>query len=123
MNGYDYGLGPSRRVKRRKDYLRIQSEGRKIRSKHFLTTVAARIGSVSESADSRIGVTITKKIDKRAARRNRLRRRIREFFRLNRSRLRPSTDIVVIALAGATEPGMARGKAGGVHSAMVSSHS
>lgn len=52
---------------------------------------------------SRIGITITKKIDKRSARRNRLKRRIKEIFRINRHKFQYTADIVVVALNGATE--------------------
>jgi ribonuclease P protein component len=55
------------------------------------------------SAESRLGVTITKKIDKRAARRNRLRRRVREVFRRKRAELKKPVDLVFIALSESTE--------------------
>ena len=56
----------------------------------------------------RLGVTVTTKIDKRAARRNRLKRRVREVFRRNRARMpiRP-LDAVLIARSGATALGFA----------------
>ncbi|MCB0359123.1 MAG: ribonuclease P protein component, partial [Bdellovibrionales bacterium] len=41
--------------------------------------------------------------DKRAARRNRLKRRIREVFRLSRQFFAEHADVVVIARQGATE--------------------
>ena len=52
----------------------------------------------------RFGATITTKVDKRAARRNRLRRRLRECFRHLRYRLQtPEKDLVLIAKTNATE--------------------
>ncbi len=99
----DFRLGPSRRIKRRQDFLRIQSSGQKFRSKHFLIAVCPRQDVESGSCESRIGVTITTKVHKRAVRRNRLRRRTREIFRIYRPRLRKPMDIVVIALSGSTE--------------------
>ncbi len=53
--------------------------------------------------DSRIGVTITRKIDKRAVVRNRLRRRIKETFRLERGNFVAPVEMVVVALNGANE--------------------
>ena len=96
----DERLIPARRVKSRKDFLRVQKEGRKVRSEHFLLAHCSRVPSEQES---RIGVTITTKIDKRAARRNRLRRRVRDIFRKHHSRLLGAHDIVVIALTGAVD--------------------
>ncbi|MCB0323115.1 MAG: ribonuclease P protein component [Bdellovibrionales bacterium] len=99
----DESLGPQRRIKRRQDFLRIQQGGRKARSRHLLLAMA--LPREAEQAESRLGITVTRKIDKRAARRNTFKRRIREHYRRLRSRLQQPTDIVVIALAGATELG------------------
>lgn len=100
----DERLTPARRVKSRRDFLRIQSQGRKLRAPHFLVSVAALEEREDRAlVEPRIGVTITTKVDKRAARRNRLRRRVREIFRRNRQNLRRPVEIVVIALSGATE--------------------
>ena len=53
---------------------------------------------------TRIGITVTKKVDKRAARRNRLKRRVRECFRKTYRRFQgPPVDLVLIARDGATE--------------------
>lgn len=51
----------------------------------------------------RLGITITKKVDSRAARRNRFKRRTREFFRKERRYFLQHVDLVVIALEGAAE--------------------
>lgn len=100
----DYSLGPRRRVKKRSDFLRIQSVGKKLRSTHFLITFIRLIPEdKAPRPESRLGVTITTKVDKRAAARNRLRRRIREIFRKHRERLRFEIDLVVIALTGAAD--------------------
>ena len=50
--------------------------------------------------ESRLGTIITKHIDKRAAVRNRVRRMLREVFRLNRVRLLEPVDVVCIARNG-----------------------
>lgn len=97
--GRDERLSPSRRVRKRQDFLRIQGSGRKIRTYNLLVILADR----PEGEECRIGITTTKKVDKRAARRNRFKRRVREFFRKERRKLRRSVDIVVIALDGACE--------------------
>jgi ribonuclease P protein component len=51
-------------------------------------------------APVRLGITVSKRVDKRAVGRNRIRRQVRECFRLQRPSLPPG-DYVVLALAGA----------------------
>lgn len=52
---------------------------------------------------SRIGITISKKVDKRAVKRNSLKRKIKEIFRHIKADLLHIADIVIIAQAGACE--------------------
>lgn len=91
-------LGVNKRLRKRAEYLKIQSKGKKNRSKYLLISIVE-----NKSEFSRIGVTITKKIDKRAARRNRLRRRIKEVFRKFNSKFEFSADIVVVGLKDSTD--------------------
>ena len=96
------GLTPELRVKKRRDFLRIQSRGKKYRSVHFILAVSTRNAAVLGS-NIRLGITVTTKIDKRAARRNRLKRRIREIFRKERTRMSLPAELVLIALSNAAE--------------------
>jgi len=91
-------LPASVRLKRRSDFVRVQSSERKVHTKHFLVALDS-----AGSAGTRLGITVTKKIAKRATVRNRIKRCIREFFRHNRFRLHSNFDIVVIARRGANE--------------------
>ena len=50
----------------------------------------------TRSATNRVGVTVSKKLGG-AVVRNRVRRRLREVYRLNESRFAPGWDIVVVA--------------------------
>lgn len=104
----DQTLGPARRVQARRDYLFIQQNGEKHRSKHLLVAILPRrinpnLPDVPAPAESRIGITVTTKVHKRAVMRNRLKRRVREIFRRYRARFEHHFDIVVIALNGATD--------------------
>ena len=112
----DQRFGPEQRVKRRADFLRIQNDGVKYTSTHFMLSVLpsdmsfapsrlrASANLDTKSPDIRIGITVTTKVDKRSARRNRLKRRVRECFRKTRKRfVKTSVDIVLIARGGATE--------------------
>ena len=51
---------------------------------------------------NRVGITVSKKLGK-AHIRNRVRRRIREVYRLNEARFRPGWDIVVVARSKAVD--------------------
>ena len=93
-----FGFAARYRLKKRREFNRLQNGSAKYYSKHFLVLVAD-----SETQHSRLGITITTKVDKRAVVRNRLKRRIREIFRLNRYRLCKNFDMVVIARQNAAE--------------------
>ena len=104
----DQSLGPNRRVQSRRDFLRIQQSGEKHRSKHILVAISLRRTAADHPpspppAESRIGITVTTKVHKRAVMRNLFKRRVREIFRRYRGRFGQSFDVVVIALNGATE--------------------
>jgi ribonuclease P protein component len=91
-------LGPSARLRRRSDIDRCQKNGSKLYSKHFLILVLP-----SETNESRLAIAVTTKIEKRATRRNKIKRRIREIFRAIRPNLKPPIDIVVVARRGVLE--------------------
>lgn len=81
----------SARVKKRNEFLAIQDNGRKFQAK--LLTLFVREGSLH----SRIGITVSKRVHRDSSSRNRVRRRIREVFRLHRHKLVAPCDLVVIA--------------------------
>ena len=56
--------------------------------------------------ENRVGVTVSKKLGK-AVVRNRVRRRLREVYRLHESRFLPGWDIVVVARGRAVDAGFA----------------
>lgn len=88
----------SARIKKSAEFARIQKSGTKLHSKHFLIILAK-----SDFPGSRLGITITRKVDLRATARNRLKRWIREVFRLNRGRIKGAFDILVIARQNASQ--------------------
>jgi len=94
-------FGPERRLKKRQDFLRVQGAKTKFRSRHFIVAVAeSRVLVGNRRPIPRLGITVTTKVDKRSARRNRLKRRVREFFRQQTDLPARAFDIVVIALDG-----------------------
>lgn len=102
-------FGREKRVQSRRDFLRIQSSGRKYRSKHFLLALqpaSDRPNTRKRAPESgRIGITVTTKVNKNAVARNKLKRRIREIYRRSYTKLTHPVDAVIIAFVGATELG------------------
>jgi len=88
-------LGKDARVRKRREFLQIQNAGRRIATRHFLVTYLCR-----GEAPPRLGVTVTKKIGN-AVVRNRVKRAVREAFRVNAATLARGASIVVIARDGA----------------------
>jgi ribonuclease P protein component len=88
---------PERRVKRRTDFLRIQGAKTKFRAKHFLVAVERS----KPELKTKIGITVTTKLSKRANVRNLLKRRIREIFR--QGNVPPGFNFVVIGLNGSID--------------------
>lgn len=86
------------RVRRRKDFLAIQSRARRHPTRHFLVLVA-RDGSPA----ARLGITVTRKVGNSVAR-NHIKRRVREAFRRRRDQLPGGYSLVVIARDGS--PGL-----------------
>ena len=91
------GLGFPRafRLRRRSEFRRIQSGGRRVHAPHFMLVVLAE-------GPSRIGITVSRKVSPSAVVRNRIKRRIREVYRRHRSQF-PEAATVVIAKRGAHE--------------------
>ena len=56
----------------------------------------------NRTSTNRVGITVSKKLGK-AVVRNRVRRRIREAYRLNEERFLPGWDIVIVARSRAVE--------------------
>ena len=87
-----FPLLPHDRIKKKSDFARLQSGAGKIYSKHFLLIIGP-----SENGVSRLGLTVTKKVEPLATGRNRLKRRLREIFRRLHADLVSPVDIIVVA--------------------------
>jgi ribonuclease P protein component len=94
-----FSLPKKERLLNRKEFVNLNRLGKRYRTKHF--TVILRENGLDIS---RIGITVRKKIGN-AVKRNRVKRRIREIFRLNKSRIPEGYDIVIIANDGADDLG------------------
>ncbi len=106
-SGASFAFGKDRRLRKRADFLRVQSTGARVSSPHFTMLVAAQLAGVpSVNAPSRLGVVVTRKIGG-AVQRNRIKRLCRECFRLWPDFVPDGVDLVVIARHGAHELGLA----------------
>jgi ribonuclease P protein component len=85
------GFGRADRLLHSREFRRVSRSGRRAASKPFVVLVAE-----GEAEWSRLGVTVSRKVGN-AVVRNRVKRRIREWFRRRRGRLRGAWDLVVIA--------------------------
>lgn len=110
---------PTDRVKRRADFRRVQSAGRKIHTPHYVVAVLPR----PEGGPTRLGITVTRKVAG-AVGRNRVKRVMREVFRRNRELFPPACDVVVIAKEGAPSLGYpdALAELEGVRRGLASAH-
>lgn len=81
----------SERVTNRSDYKAIYNKGVWSSSQHFTSVICS-----NEQGIKRLGITVTKKTGN-AVKRNRIKRLIREFFRLNKDLFPAGHDVVVMA--------------------------
>ena len=83
------------RLQNRKDFVNLNKLGKRYHTAHFV--VISRKNGLSRT---RLGVTVSKKVGN-AVKRNRVKRRTREFFRLYKAFFPSSYDIVIAAKKGA----------------------
>lgn len=87
---------PSARLRASAEYQAVFKAGRRLSSSHLKLHAHVRADAVV----ARLGVAVSKKVDKRAVGRNRIKRLARECFRRQRDSL-PAGDYVLIAQPGA----------------------
>ncbi len=116
-----FPLGKTERLRRKIDFQGVFSRGESFRDNLLLFYVLKRsplfflqkkAGDASGQmegggvgAGNRIGFVVSKRVDKRAVMRNRVRRLLREAYRQNKSTLKEGRDLVVVAKEGAGELG------------------
>lgn len=89
----------SLRVRKRRDYVRIQDTGAKLAAGPLLA-----LWTRNGLAETRLGLTVSSKVGN-AVVRARIRRHLREHFRHRREELPTGIDLVLVARASAKELG------------------
>ncbi|CAB1060404.1 Ribonuclease P protein component (EC [Olavius sp. associated proteobacterium Delta 1] len=79
------------RILKRREFIALTESGRRIQNEQFIA-----IFSPNQLGRSRIGITVSKKVGP-AVKRNRIKRLVREYFRLSRHHLAGHWDINIIA--------------------------
>jgi ribonuclease P protein component len=90
------------RLHRKSDFKRVFKEGRRV-SGSGLTLWVCRRGDEESGEKARLGLAIPKAYGNAVAR-NRLKRLIREAFRLNKAHLLPGVDMVFSARSSLAKP-------------------
>lgn len=93
----DLSLGKEKRIRKKREFLEIYRKGRKVRG-GFLTLICLKRGE----GPTRLGVVMNRKIGGSVVR-NRIRRLIREAFRLNQGMMEDGWDVVISAFPGAED--------------------
>jgi ribonuclease P protein component len=78
-----------------RDFARLRTCSRRVGTRNLTAEVA-----VSETGGARMGLAVSRRVSKKAVRRNRIKRIARDSFRHHRIRF-PALDILVIARSGA----------------------
>ena len=90
-----FSLGKEERLLKPPDFKRVFHGGESRSTEHFRVFVFS-----NRTSKQRLGITTSRKIGA-AAKRNRIKRLLREFFRLHKTLLPPSSDILFVAKKGA----------------------
>ncbi len=104
MEGRPNAFPKELRLRRRSEFLRVQERGSKITADCLLCLV---LPGPRADAPARLGLTVSTKVGN-AVVRNRIRRRLREFFRTQKSALPQGVDLVFIARPSAAGADSAR---------------
>ena len=97
-------FGPERRILKRADFIRVYQSGRKSYGRYVTVFCLRSTEPEGELPRWRLGITATKKAGKATAR-NRQRRLVREYFRLNQGWIPEGWDFVVNTKALLSEAG------------------
>ena len=82
------------RLRKRREYLAVQRSRHRVVTTHFIV-----YGRGNRDGCARVGITVSRKVG-RAHQRNKIKRRVREAFRLNQGEMPKGWDLVLVARQG-----------------------
>ena len=100
------GFTREERLLRRGEYLRVQQQGRRVHTAHFIWLLLRARKPAAATCDrdtgprARLGITVGRRVGG-AVQRNRIKRLVREVFRRNRALFPRDCDTVLVARPGA----------------------
>jgi len=89
-----FGFSKKEHIRKRKDFLAVIASGQKLQTEHFIIYM-----KVNSQPFSRLGITVSRQVGKA----NRVKRLLREFFRLHKKDFYRGLDLVIIAKKGAAD--------------------
>jgi len=88
-----FGFSKAERLTKNKAFRRIFKKGKSFANNNLVIYVYRR--DLSEGKQARLGLVLSRKLGK-AVKRNKLKRRLREIFRLHKHLLKPTLDIIFL---------------------------
>ena len=109
------GLGKNQRIKREAEFKKVMRKGKSYADRYLVmyilngsseinvvTSSGKKLPPLAESRSARLGLSIEKRVGK-AIIRNRIKRWMREVFRLHQSRLKERMEMILVARSSARE--------------------
>jgi ribonuclease P protein component len=100
MDRPGFGFPCTKRIRSSAEYGILRNKGRKRHTRNFIVYLYVR----ENGGPARLGLTVSRKVG-RAVTRNRVKRLVREFFRLNQACFGAGVDISIISKPGAANLG------------------
>ena len=97
------GLPKAHRLKDRQDYRAVYQQGTRYYSPHLISIALAVESDADSSAKTKFGISIAKKVSKKAVVRNRIKRQLKSAIRANLQRVLPGWKIVIVVKPTAIE--------------------
>jgi len=91
-----FSLKKTERIRKRSEFSAVARLGEKYHTKHFMV-----VFNPNNLEIGRLGISVSKKVGT-SVKRNRVKRLIKEFFRLNKKNLPCSHDVLIVAKEGSS---------------------